>query len=588
MYKNKNKEIQLINQKLIYDYIDQNKFEIYSYIFLILFTYPLNSVVISNLFSDLLDSFSSTTTSKSQKEVMKSSKGILIKIILLFLFTTCMVQLLFEKEKIIFPDYVSFLNKRLRIGTLKSRMENFEEINVGESLTRITDVIYDLELLLKEISNRIIPFLLKLLLVNGFYFHHHKNFAFLNVCLDFIRFYILYRYTVGYKKAAYQKFDAFFLNARVFSTTFENIFHIVINDKVEKEIENQSGLSEELKETIKKQMDEKRKFIGLSNFLSIICFLIKFIFLLDLFVKKKEISKKVFTTILFIEFGFINDWKDISYTYLSTVNTYEGIRNGSADLYKILIETDKIQKPFLQITSGEIRLQNVQFCFDQLLQRCIFDSSTYTFENGKKYILQGPSGSGKSSLIGLILKLIPVSSGELTIGGSKIENIPTAQIRQIVTMIPQRNSLFVGLTMKENLLYGTNASDDTLNEILNKYPLSRQVLLQGSDQSTFLERKYDGSNASGGQKRVIINIRGVLRSRDFKSHIVICDEPLVGLNDEVVYETIQMIQNEFQQQTVLLIEHLLKQNPDYLTKLNSNPYHVFQTVDMTDIHSSSF
>ena len=583
-----NKEIQLINQKLIYDYIDQNKFEIYSYIFLILFTYPLNSVVISNLFSDLLDSFSSPTSfSKSQKDFMKSPKGILVKIILLFLFTTCMVQLLFEKEKIIFPDYVSFLHKTLRIGTLKSRMENFEEINVGESLTRITDVVYDLELLLKEISNRIIPFLLKLLLVNGFYFHHHKNFAFLNICLDFIRFYILYRYTVGYKTAAYQKFDAFFLNARVFSTTFENIFHIVINNEVENEIENQSGLSEELKGTIKKQMDEKRKFIGLSNLLSIICFLIKFIFLLDLFVKKKEISKKVFTTILLIEFGFINDWKDISYTYLSTVNTYEGIRNGSADLYKILIETDKIQKPFLPITSGEIRLVNVQFCFDQLLQRCIFDSSTYTFENGQKYILQGPSGSGKSSLIGLILKLIPVSSGELTIGGSKIEDIPTPQIRQIVTMIPQRNSLFVGLTMKENLLYGTNASDETLNEILDRYPLSTEVLLQGSDRSTFLERKYDGSNASGGQKRVIINIRGVLRSREFKSLIVICDEPLVGLNDEVVYEMIRMIQNEFKQQTVLLIEHLLKQNPDYLTELNSNSDHLFQTVDMSEIHSSS-
>ena len=223
---------------------------------------------------------------------MKSPKGILVKIILLLLFTTCMVQLLFEKEKIIFPNYVSFLQKRLRIGTLKSRMENFEEINVGESLTRITDVVYDLEVILKEISNRIIPFLLKLLLVNGFYFHHHKNFAFLNLCLDFLRFSILYRYTVGYKTAAYQKFDAFFLNARVFSTTFENIFHIVINNEVENEIENQSGLSEELKKTIKKQMNEKRKFMGLSNLLSIICFFIKFMFLLDLFLNKKQISKK--------------------------------------------------------------------------------------------------------------------------------------------------------------------------------------------------------------------------------------------------------------------------------------------------------
>ena len=205
------------------------------------------------------------------------------------------------------------------------------------------------------------------------------------------------------------------------------------------------------------------------------------------------------------------------------------------------------------------------------------------FSSGEKYILEGQSGSGKSSLINLILKLIPVSSGSLTIGGFSIEKIPTEQIREIITMIPQRNTLFTGLSMEENLIFGTNSSTEDLISLLSKYPQMKSVLLQENSMSTFLNRVYDGTNASGGQKRIIINLRGVLRSKAFQSLIVILDEPLVGLSQELVRETLTMIQTEFENQTVLLIEHLLKQNQNYISLLNSSNKK-FKQVNMNEIY----
>jgi len=83
-----NKEITLINKRLLYDFLEENKFQVYSYIFLILFSYPLNSIVISNFFSELVESFDKKQLITKQvqfyqKNYINTSKGILSKIIFL-------------------------------------------------------------------------------------------------------------------------------------------------------------------------------------------------------------------------------------------------------------------------------------------------------------------------------------------------------------------------------------------------------------------------------------------------------------------------------------------------------------------------
>lgn len=578
-----NKQIKLINRRLLYDFLDENKFQVYSYIFLILFSYPLNSIVISNFFSELVQSFDKKHVTKQvqfyQKNYLSTSKGILSKIIFLLVFTSIITQLIHETEKKLFPKYIFYLNTILRRGIIQSRMENFEEINVGEMIMRISDVVYDFESLLKQSVNKLLPFVLKVFVVNVYYAYYNFNFSVLNILLDIVRIYLFISFSSLFKQSAYKKFDAFFDNSRKFSSTFENIFHIVINNELESEMDRQEFLSQNLKDKLRHQMDEKRNFLKLISIFSLAAFVLKFYFFYDLY-KKQKVSKKVFIIFLFLESSYINEWKDICFTYLDMLNTYEGIRNGSSDLYKILVEEDKKPLDFLPIQNGEIVLKNIKVCYNQT---CILNNANYVFSSGQKYILEGQSGSGKSTLINLILKLIPLTSGSLTINNFPIETIPTEQIREIITMIPQRNTLFTGLSMEENIIYGTNSTTEDVSLLLSKYPQMKNVLLQENSTSTFLNRVYDGTNASGGQKRIIINLRGVLRSKAFQSFIVILDEPLVGLNQEVVKETLSMIKTEFENQTVLLIEHLLKQNQNYISLLNSSSKK-FKQVNMNDIY----
>ena len=280
---------------------------------------------------------------------------------------------------------------------------------------------------------------------------------------------------------------------------------------------------------------------------------------------QRKIPKKDLLTFIFIEFQYLFDYKDFGYVMLNILNTYEGIRNSTDELYKLL-KTNDSNPPFQNdITDGTIIMENVKYCFYS--NTCLFENINITFENQKKYILEGPSGSGKTSLFHLLLKLIPFSSGDITIGGYSIKNIPTPTLRQIITLIPQRNSLFVGMSIIDNILYGTKATKEDLDLLLNQYPSFKNVLFHDSSELEFLSRIYDGSNVSGGQKRIIINLRGTLRTLSLQSLIVIIDEPIVGLNETAAIDTLKMINDIFQEQTVIMVEHELQKNTSYLQYL---------------------
>ena len=590
------KELELINQKLIFDYIDLNKYLIFQYFVVIMLSYIISTIYLSSSFAKLIDTFGSTKKDSKNKNKSNNPKipkisnrsttsKYLKQLIGFIFFNLILSRIQFTIEANIFPNYISYVNQTLRIGTIKSRSENFEEVNVGETITRIQDTVYDLESFGKEMFNKIIPFLFKFLIINCYYIYKNKDFGIASLCIDTIRLYLIFSFMEPYRKSTYNKFTEYYRSNNQFSVTFENIFHIQINSMVDEEIENQKQQTESVRNAVRKQIIEKRNLLGYVSIINLIAFAFKFIYIFKKF-KEKKITRDFMITFVFLEYQYLYDYKDFTYVLLNVFNTYEGIRNGADDIYKLLVEYDNVNKLNVNITNGEIILNNVEYCFDGLNKKCVFQDANYTFQSGQNYILSGSSGSGKSSLISLLLKLIPVTSGELTISGFLIETIPTSQLRIIITMIPQRNSLFTNMTMQDNILYGTNSTKDDLLILLNKYPAMKEVLFSSTSEEEFLSRVYNGTNASGGQKRIMINLRGVLRSQYYESFIVIMDEPLVGLSTNATIETLEMITTEFYNQTLILIDHELQKNSDYLGILNDSDKQ-FTIVEMDTIQTKT-
>lgn len=162
----------------------------------------------------------------------------------------------------------------------------------------------------------------------------------------------------------------------------------------------------------------------------------------------------------------------------------------------------------------KIKLDNVSFAYDDLN---IIDNLSLVFEKGKKYALIGESGSGKTTLLKLILKLVLPNKGVITLNDHNINDVDIMSYYQHIAYIEQNVYLFNG-TIKDNILLGTNISDQELDIIIKQAKLDSFVTKSNEGLNTIISS--NGNGVSGGEKQRIAIARALVK----KVSYIIIDE----------------------------------------------------------------
>ncbi|XP_015059914.1 ABC transporter B family member 11-like [Solanum pennellii] len=201
--------------------------------------------------------------------------------------------------------------------------------------------------------------------------------------------------------------------------------------------------------------------------------------------------------------------------------------------------------------SGDIELKNVHFCYPARPQECIFDGFSVSIPKGTTTALVGRSGSGKSTVISLIVRFYDPQAGVVLIDGINIKEFQLRWIRGKIGLVSQEPVLF-GSTIKDNIAYGKD--DATLEEIKDAVRLANaskfiDKLPQGLDT-----RVGDhGSQLSGGQKQRIAIARAILKD----PKILLLDEATSALDAEserIVQETLDSVMIN---RTTVIVAHRL-------------------------------
>lgn len=150
----------------------------------------------------------------------------------------------------------------------------------------------------------------------------------------------------------------------------------------------------------------------------------------------------------------------------------------------------------------------------------ILDNVTYKINSGERFALTGPTGSGKTTLINIILGIETADSGEIFVN----EYEP-----RTFSAVFQTNTLLDNLTVKNNIEVITN------NKII----------------SGLVDDNLIAKNLSGGMKRCA----EIERAISADSQIVIMDEPFAGLDDTTKDKAIRYIDKNLQGRTFLLVTH---------------------------------
>ena len=180
-------------------------------------------------------------------------------------------------------------------------------------------------------------------------------------------------------------------------------------------------------------------------------------------------------------------------------------------------EEKKVENPVpLNNVQGNITFDHVKFGYDE--NKIIIKDFTAHIESGKKIAIVGPTGSGKTTLVKLLMRFYDVNSGNILIDGVNIKDVERTSLRKNIGMVLQDTWLYSG-TIMENIRYGRlDATDDEV--IASAKEAQVHHFIQTLPDSYNLEINEETSNISEGQKQLLTIARAILKN----PKILILDE----------------------------------------------------------------
>ena len=431
---------------------------------------------------------------------------------------------------------------KLLNGVIDRFKESYKDVKIGDTVTRIMSVtlefVFGFNLFIKIILPRVIT--MTICCVAIFLVHKVLSIFFIiNLILMIISSFFCMGTIFRAKEISE---NTYYLNFDKLSNNYNNLLNTYINN----EADNQK------KSIVKQQNHYCNKVLISDNTL-----------LLNTSILKVILSLFLLGTIIYIYYNFKSIRVEnrsflgiIIIFYISAALSYSV---DSSDFFSHLAICQTSYQQFADllkkknsgtkqsIKKGNISVSNLYFSYNK--NDPILSNINLNIQDKEKIAILGRSGSGKSTLAKLILKLYPYQ-GTIKIDNINIQSLDSQIIREKISYVNQRTEL-LEKSVLQNIEFGTNSSQKEIISILNKYQL--QEVFSGLGKGVYEQCLIDGKNLSLGMQKVIILVRGVLKSKN--SLVVLFDEPLAALDQKTRKKIIKMIMTECAHKTIIVITH---------------------------------
>lgn len=205
-----------------------------------------------------------------------------------------------------------------------------------------------------------------------------------------------------------------------------------------------------------------------------------------------------------------------------------------------------------EIKRTDVELKNVHFSYTGDAADEVLHGVDLRLPEGSFTALVGPSGGGKSTVAKLIARFWDVTSGEITIGGVNVRDMPISQLSEYVSFVTQDNFLFRGSLLENIRLGDPNAGDEEV--------MAAARAAQCEEFISKLPQGYNtpageaGKRLSGGERQRIAIARAMLKD----APVIILDEATAYIDPENEDRLQKAIEALTRNKTIIMIAHRLK------------------------------
>lgn len=529
-----------ILNNIIKPYVYNNIFLLLFYTIIVVITYSILSFGLSKTFTYFINS----KYDKNEiflKNIYKTLKNgnkmcwIYVIAFLSFMYSIFM-SIKLQIQYNILVNITKYSRNIVTERLFKKLTDKYQEVDESDMGWLVTSSYWATKSFLFYIFENIIPFFVTFLIISIYLLTLNSNLFILTI----IHFVIITCY-IRYSNNCVSLVEKQDINHRkhmnLLGDKVKNMLNIIFNNTLNKELDDLYNNFDIYCESERKLFSNNSRIISTTILLNYLYLTLIFIFIyMTNSINNVNISIIVMMLILYISImnKFIRETISIS-LYIYKLKVLDNI-----------LTFDTEDKCTIFNNFKRIELKNVYFKYKD---KFILNNINIVFEENKINVLLGKSGSGKTTIMKLILKMYDITSGDIYLDNKSINDICSKSIRNNIYYVNQRTILFND-TIMYNMKYGNKSKDNDIINLLNKYKL--YDYFDKTDKGLYYKAGVNGSNLSLGMQKIIMIIRGILRQ---KNNILILDEPLTSLDSETRYKVINLIVNEKKNKTLIIITH---------------------------------
>ena len=246
-------------------------------------------------------------------------------------------------------------------------------------------------------------------------------------------------------------------------------------------------------------------------------------------------------------FIFIIQYLDSSKWYIVDYFNIVGVIKSFED--ELAISGKKVSYGNLTsgINYGNIEFQNVYFSYQN---KQVLNNINLRLTQNKITSIIGKSGTGKSTLVKLLLGILPVNQGNILLDGKKLLDFDNNYLHDNIAMVSQDVKLFNDSVYK-NISYGNfKITDYQIDQVVSQLNL-RNTVFRNLPYGMKTSVGVQGSNLSNGQRQIVLILRAYLQNKK----IFILDEPTTALDPNTKQLVLQLIKQVSKNKTTVIVTH---------------------------------